>query len=131
MFCYSLRFIHRPPLHVVIALLYIFQPLPEYFCCIIHIVVSGGPAWQKAPHSSVTMSSKDRGRKPKHPDKLKGEQPVLDTVYKKMTPLVFQSRQPISEARDMAFNHLCVIRPKRDLANSRINLKTVYVKWMG
>lgn len=59
--CYSLWFIHRPPLHIVIESLYIFQPLPEYFCCIIHIVVSGCPVWEKVQYSSAVIQRK-RGK---------------------------------------------------------------------
>lgn len=35
--------VHRPPLHIVIQTLHTFQPLPEYFRCIVHIVISGCP----------------------------------------------------------------------------------------
>lgn len=62
--CYSLGFFHRPPLHIVIGSLHIFQPLPEYFGCVIRVVVGGGPAREEAQSSSVSPST-GRGRNPK------------------------------------------------------------------
>lgn len=58
--CYSLRCIHRPPLHVVILPLYVPQPLPEYLRRVIHIVISGCPAGQKAQYDSVTSLKKKK-----------------------------------------------------------------------
>lgn len=108
--CYSLRFIHRPPLHIVIGSLDIFQPLPEYFCCIIHIVISGCPAWKKAQHISVIMSSKERGGKPKDPRLTERRMASSRHCVYENDSLMVQTRQWISEVRDVALNHLCVIR---------------------
>lgn len=63
---YSLGCVHRPPLHVVILPLDVSQPLPEHLRRVIHIVIGGCPAGQKAQYDSVT-SLKKKIRRKKHP----------------------------------------------------------------
>lgn len=112
--CYSLGGIHRPPLHVVILPLDVSQPLPEYLRSVIHIVIGGCPAGQKAQYDSVTSFKKKTRRKKHLRDSrlTEGEGGVLGggvgRAMDKVIPMDHTRRT--SEARGAASCHLRVVR---------------------
>lgn len=49
---YSQGFLHGPPLHIVVKVLHILQPLPEDCCGVVNVVVSGCPGKARAKGAS-------------------------------------------------------------------------------
>ena len=50
---YSLGVFHRPPLHIVVEVLHVLQPLSKDCCGVINIVVSGRPGKMRAQRKPV------------------------------------------------------------------------------